>query len=506
MRAQNNTTYQLWREAPQATDRFEVSNRYSGDEIKITYESPAFYLSAYGAGQLDINVDFALPTGIEISSGTQPQTKLVRINTDKSVGLHPELLPNKDEASYECKISYQRKQELKGLYIGDGVPTERGEAIYLPVAVPSFPHTVQVWKINPENLSTSATTSVQINSTGVFSTPNSITLSNDFVFAMFGDTDIHVLDYSLQFQSKVSVGDAYTVVTGIKCAYENTYSLLGFKKAKVATQNISFNHVLGSKLIARSSGPNKILTTNVREVLLDAVKGFREQNRMTGFPAWVSSKSVSPMALSTSGVSPGGDRVREAAVCIDGGLFVVGFSDRPIRVLALEAAGREEEIVFGREGKSIYCLHSQGDNQGLRVSRVDNQNWKQTHGLSLPLGEGVADLTTDTRQRQPGTPYKNQRSTSMVIALDEKLLFVSHGRSIFKIDVATMTLQETFKVELPCRVFHVWWGKPTQDSHLVYGSPNSCTLLYAIGASYRGNGVEEKEFKTHLYKLAIPDK
>jgi hypothetical protein len=94
----------------------------------------------------------------------------------------------------------------------------------------------------------------------------------------------------------------------------------------------------------------------------------------------------------------------------------------------------------------------------------------------------------------------------MVCTLDEKLLFVSHGRSIFKIDAATMSLQETYKTELPCRVFHAWWGKPTQDSHVMYGSPSSCNLLYAIGASYRGNGFEAREFKTHLYKLAIPDK
>jgi hypothetical protein len=174
-------------------------------------------------------------------------------------------------------------------------------------------------------------------------------------------------------------------------------------------------------------------------------------------------------------------------------------------VLALESAGQEEDIVFGREGKTIYCLHSQGDNQGLRVSRVDNVTWKQTHGLSLPRGEGVADLATDTRQRQAGTSYKNYRSASMAIGSDEKLLFVSHGRSIFKIDVAKMELRGTFKTELPCRVFHVWWGKPTEGSHAVYGTPTSCTLLYAIGASYRGNGIDSRDYKTHLYKLAIPD-
>ena len=85
-------------------------------------------------------------------------------------------------------------------------------------------------------------------------------------------------------------------------------------------------------------------------------------------------------------------------------------------------------------------------------------------------------------------------------------MFVSHGKSIFRIDLATMKVTHTFQMELPCRVFHVWWGKPTHDSHPDYGTPTGCTLLYAIGANYKGNGYEGREFKTQLYKLAIPSK
>lgn len=504
-RAQNATTYQFWREAPGA-ERDEALNRYSGEEISITYNTPAFYISAYGAGQLDVNVDFSLPRGIEISSGAQAQTKLVRINTDKSVGLHPELLPDKNEMSYECLITYLRKQEVKGVYIGDGVATERGESIFLPVADPSMQIVGRVLKISPENLSITESQMILNTGGGVFATPNSIALSSDYIFAMFGNTDVYVLDYSLRIlKDKADVTDSFAVVTGIGCAYNNETFLLGVKKDKTTVQNISSHYNLVAKIIAKTSSEKGFATGNSRDVSLDSVKGFREQNRMAGYPAWVSSKTVSPMALSTSIVAPGGDRIREVAVCIEGGLFVVGKSDKPIRELALESAGREEGIVFGREGKSIYCLHSQGENQGLRLSRVDNVTWKQTHGLSLPRGEGVADLATDTRQRQVGTSYKNYRSASMVISLDEKQLFVSHGRSIFKIDVAKMELRGTFKTELPCRVFHVWWGKPTEGSHGIYGTPSSCTLLYAIGASYKGNGIDSEDFKTHLYKLAIPD-
>lgn len=504
LRAQNATTYQFWREATGA-ERLEALNKYFGDAIQITYNTPVFYLSAYGAGQLDINVDFSLPPGIEISAGAQAQTKLIRINTDKSLGLRPELLPNKDEKTYECVVSYLRKQELKHVYVGDGVATEDGKAIFLPVAHPDIQVVSRVLKINPENLSVTESQTIQ-NTGGVFATPNSVALSKDFVHVMFGGTDIYVLDQSLRFlKDKAGVADSFAVVTAFESAYTTENFLLGVDKDKKVVNNISSHQRLAAKYIIKSSSEREFVTTNGRDALLDNVQGFRAQNQMTGHPAWVSNKTVSPIAPSTAGVTHTGDNIRELAVCIDGGLFVVGKADKPIRTLALESAGQEEDIVFGREGKSIYCLHSQGDNQGLRLSRVDNVAWKQTHGLSLPRGEGVADLATDTRQRQAGTPYKGHRSASMAISLDEKLLFVSHGRSIFKIDLAKMELRGTFKTDLPCRVFHVWWGKPTEDSHGVYGTPSSCTLLYAIGASYRGNGIDSKDFKTHLYKLAIPD-
>ncbi|HEX6719432.1 MAG TPA: hypothetical protein VF088_20180, partial [Pyrinomonadaceae bacterium] len=144
---------------------------------------------------------------------------------------------------------------------------------------------------------------------------------------------------------------------------------------------------------------------------------------------------------------------------------------------------------------------------GLRISRIDNKAWKQTHSLSLPRGEGVANLTTDTRQRNPQDRDKVSRSASIVRSGDGKWLFVSHGRSIFKIEAATLTVRDTYKVDLPCRLFYVGWGKPTADTHPLYGAPSSCTLLYALGASYLGDGtnVKDNQYKTQLYKLAIRD-
>jgi len=213
------------------------------------------------------------------------------------------------------------------------------------------------------------------------------------------------------------------------------------------------------------------------------------------------------MALSPSPVSPRGERIREAAICINGGVFVVGNDAQGIRTLALQSTRQEEAVVFGREGSEIYCAHLQADNEGLRISRVDNKTWKQTHTLSLPRGEGVANLTTDTRQRGSRDRDKASRSASLVISADGKWIFVSHGRSVFKIEAATLTLRDTYKVDLPCRLFYVGWGKPTPDTHPLYGAPSSCTLVYALGASYTGDGspVSDNQYKTQLYKIAIRD-
>ena len=503
LRAHNHTSYEIWKEVPEAKDRFERSNRYGDEEIKITYDTPAFHFLAYGAGQLHVEVDFALPPGLETSSGREPQRQLLRINTDGSDGLQAEVMPTTSQTSFNCKLIYLRKQELKAIFIGDGVARERGEAIYLPVGVAGMPAIMQVWKIDPDNLSTLPSAIFQSQTRGVtynvFALPNGIALSNEYIFAMFADNEVQVLDFSLQLEDKVSVDD-YTVVTGIKSQYDGHYFLLGMKQ-----ENAKSSYKLSSRIIAKSnSGPRKIMTGTGRSVSLDAVKGFREQNKVPGSPAWVSSKTISPIAVSPSIVSPGGERGREVAICVDGGVIVVGNTEQSIRTLALESAGREEDIVFGRDGAHIYCLHSESDT-GLRLSRVDNKTWKQTHSLALKTDEKAPDLTIDTRQQRPAGIHKNHRSISMVRTLDDKYIFVSHGRTIFKID-ASMKLIDSYKMELPCRVFHVWAGKPSTDSHPVYGSPSSCILLYAVGATYTGNGVEGGNSKTHLYKLGIPDR
>jgi hypothetical protein len=74
---------------------------------------------------------------------------------------------------------------------------------------------------------------------------------------------------------------------------------------------------------------------------------------------------------------------------------------------------------------------------------------------------------------------------SVMTKLKEMCRSVGAG-NLVKVEPATPTLRDTFKVDLPCRLFEVGWGKPTTESHPLYGAPSSCTLLYALGASYTG--------------------
>ena len=505
---QNATTYQLWREPN--------GGPWPGDEV-IRCNTPAFSIYAHGAGHLQVNVDFSLPFGIEIASTAAAQSKLISIDGSRSTGLRAEVLAAVPNVGVEIRITYVGKSELNGVYIGDGVPSERGDALYIPLSKPEDQRNTQILKINPENFSVTANThTILYSARGRFAMPNSIAVTKEAVLALF-DNEIWLMDTSLQIKTKYpflnstisaftghSDGDCCMIETnpnahGMMSKYMYAFQLLRAVVGKNFRQELDFS--------VRS------------QTLLDDVRGFNQQPAIPGAPPWVP-LSTSPIALSTSAVSPKGERIREVAVCVKGGVFVVGnapgggfggggFGDRndaeAIRFLALQSTGQEEAVVFGRDGSEIYCAHSQSDNEGLRISRVDNKAFKQTHSLSLPRGEGVANLTTDTRQRRPQDRDKVSRSASIVLGADGKWLFVSHGRSVFKVEAATLTLRETYKVDLPCRPFHVGWGKPTQDSHPLYGSPSSTTLLYGLGASYTGDGSTANQYKTHLYKIVIRD-
>ena len=502
LKVTNATTFELWKRAPGVNDRFERENPLFDKEITIRYDTPNFLLFAHGAGEVYVDVDFSLPAGIEMSSSRERQHKSIRINTDHAGALQLELLPGQDAMRYECKVRYVQKSDLDGVYLGDGMPMERGEAIYLPVAMRDNQLQTQVLRIDPASLSVRP--SQKFSGKGVFASPNDVVVSTDYVLAMFGENnETLLLDSTLQPENKV-LNPEYTVISAIKGDYEGYYCLLAMKDEQRSNRpDIRFHFSLVRRFVGKDHA-RRMYASKTAEISLDAVRSFREQPPLPGFPHWITPYTSFPMALSPLRVTTRNERVREAAICMYGGLFVIGDSEASIRSLNVQAAAEEEAIVYGRDGLVIFCAHSQGDKAGLRISRVDNVGWKQTHGLSLPRGEDVVDLTRDIQQRSPQDLYKTTHAASMLRTLDGKLLFVSHGRTIFMIDSSNLTLLDTFKVDLPCRLLHVWSGRPTTESHGIYGTPSSCILLYAIGSSYMGDGKQSKsDFITRLYKLGI---
>lgn len=495
LRMINYTTYQFWQQAPEASD--PGAKRYDGDLLTIVYNTPSLLVFGHGAGELHVNVDFSLPTGIEISPGSQPQSKLIRINTDRSKGLYPELLPNRTDTAFELKIGYRRKKEIDGVFAGDGVASQNSAALFFPVALPRDQSQVQVWKINPEDLSHVASGNLSSGG-GLFAPPNSVALSGEYVYAMI-DNEIHVLDQSLQKRGQSNVNFFYTFVSDIDGYYDSTDCyLLGMKQDRPidTSRPIWYHYLLGIGVMSRDASGVKLLT--IRDISLDSVRGIVPQHPLRGAPTWVSTATFSPMAISPVRPASG---TRKVAVGIHGGLFVV---DGAIKSIPVQSAGREEDIIFNRDGRVAYCLHTRPDNQGLLVSRV-NVDSGQVQSLSLPRGEGPFDVVGG-QQALREFPNKNQRAASVARTPEENLLFVSHGKSIFKIENGpSLVHRETYTMELPCRIFHVAKGRPTSDSHAEFGSSAPCNLVYALGGSYRGDGKKGSGF-THLYKIAVLDK
>jgi hypothetical protein len=81
----------------------------------------------------------------------------------------------------------------------------------------------------------------------------------------------------------------------------------------------------------------------------------------------------------------------------------------------------------------------------------------------------------------------------LALSPDDRTLFVSAGRTIYRIDTASFTLSPWTKIlELSCRLFQVKEGKR-----------NTWTVS-ALGSDYVGDGSAVNSFKTHLYSFTAP--
>ena len=353
--------------------------------------------------------------------------------------------------TYVCQIGYGLKKKLDGVYIGDGVSNKTDKHFYLPLAFPADLSTTQILKIDNHGFIPLA--SMAQKGGRFFSFPNSMSVSSDKVFAMFGNPELLILDQDLQVKSRKNYDDAgarFTAVLSLKATADGGIYMLIMKERRPHPPEKEYYYSL---VIERGQRT---------EISLDAVPGLRGGS-FGKAPAWVDSSVtfMNPMA-----VSPDGNRV---AIGIEGGLIIIDVPSRKNQVVGFTGAKRGQtmvtpttagDIVFSTAQNSILCVHNTSDSNGVMVSRITLNDMKKD-SILLPAGEGGSLLTSDTSKVvSPGEKKKVARALSIALDTGELCLFVSHGRTIMRVflgfEMRVLPWRET--VELPCRLIQVKLG------------------------------------------------
>jgi hypothetical protein len=483
LRIRNTSPYKLWFRSPEATEPRDREKEYIDEAITIRHGTPSFSLYAHGAGELPFDVDFGLPHGIEISSGSVVQKKRIRINLDQSTGLNADSFTVNEGAeydTYECTVRYKRKRDLEFVYLGDGVPDKDGAYIYIPVASPS---TLQILKVDANALVPIAGTGLSggLAGGGVFAAPNSVGVLKDKVIAILKNTDFVVYDHSLRFIKVIRLTQ-HDVVTNLKGASNDVkFCLLGMKQENSGPFKYSYSYV------ERSFDP---AFNNERDLVLDLQKGFTPA-RVPGAPAWVSPSTTSPIDVSM-GVA--------VALCVEGGLILVDLKRKAVMEVAINGTGREEAVVIDPIEPVIFCAHAKPDTHGLMITRINSSNLSDKQTITLP--STVTHMVTDTNAFVgPNLRYNRPRAVSLAVTPDT--LFVSHAMKIYALDKKRLTERQQITVDLPCRLIQARRMKAPGEAHAKYGTPRDCYMLWAIGSMYIGGGQNMEKFRTALYKIAV---
>lgn len=483
LRIRNATPYKLYLRSPAAPDPRDREKDYDEEGIKVRYNTLPFSIYAHGAGELHFDVDFALPHGIEMTAGSESQTKRIRINRDPSVGLSIEStsVNETDEYdAYEFTLRYKLEKSLGGVYIGDGVPSKDGASFYLPLA--SSAVRSEVVKIDANNLL--ITESASVDGNGIFSAPNSVAVLADKVIAILKNNIVSIFDFPLKFSRGMPLA-GHEVVTNLKGSPNDTkFFTLGMKQEARGPIKYSFSYA--NRSLAAPLDDDRDV------VLLDAQQGFRPA-RVSGAPAWVSPSTISPMDVSM-GLS--------VAICVEGGLILVDVRRKTIMEVGLEGTGREEAVLFDPNPREpfIFCAHARPDTQALMISRINPGNPKDKLTITLP--SPVTHMVTDKGTSVgPNLKYNRTRAVSLVATSDA--LFVSHATKIYVLDKTRLTQRQQVTVDLPCRLIQVRRGKPPGENNPPYAAPRDCYLIWAIGSIYIGDGQNLERARTKLYKIGI---
>ena len=485
LRIRNESPFWLWTRSPESPNPDEREKFYEqgqGQVITIKYNTPAFSIYAHGGGELPVDVDFAMPLGLEASYGVAQQ-KCVRINTEKAVaGFVIESIssPATSEDPYECTMRYRLERKLEAVYMGDGAPSRDGSSFYLPIAVPPSATSGQVLKINANDLSTIASASVDARS--VFAAPNSLAVLADSVLAVLKNCELNIFDLSLKPIKKVNLSQ-YDLITNIKGGHtEAKFFTVGMRQLAANPPRYSY-----SFSVAQKTAP----TSSDMDLAMDSQPGFTAKP-VPGAPAWVSQSTIPLMDANVGGV----------AICIEGGLLLIELRSKRFIAMKIEGVVRQEAVLIEPLSNVVFFAHSNPGNNELSVSRMNPgapTDRMPTVKLPFPLTHVVTDKNPPS-----GTNLQYNRPRAVSMAMTDRELFVSHATKISVIDKNKMTLSRTISLDYPCRLIQVRRGTlpatPTPYGHV---GPRECNLIWALGSIYIGTGVELRHQQYRLYKLAV---
>lgn len=466
----NTTPYQLWLRSPEAPD--QSARAYNGEEISINYGVPPFTIYAHGAGELGFEIDFSQPQGMEIKQPNTNQTKRIRVDNSKAQALRLHLSsfrPADALATYEFSVSYRIQTSLPGVYIGDGVSS--GETFYVPLGSAVDAKKSDVVKIAANDLKIEK--SISLDGTGLFSHPNSIVALSDKLIAIF------------QGSLAVALSPDLTLLGGHAFSWHDIITTLKGSGTKVC--------MLGIKLESpqlKCSIMELDTTNSAFNILsLDQQKGFRTA-RVTGAPAWLSPLTNSPMDVNG----------QTAAICVEGGLFLIDLTKKSVTEIKLEGTGREEAVLIDLKDNYVFCAHSTPNGGGIIVSYVSlrNQQMRLNHTFFTPVHNMLTNTSPPTT---PDLRYKSPRAVSLVTVQDQ--LVVSHGREIHVLNKSDLRELREVTVDLHCRLIRAQLGTPPGENHPKYGSPREGYVVWAVGGTYEGNGQTRDKYQTAIYKIAI---
>jgi hypothetical protein len=489
----NRTSYSLIEKRPKARERDTRSVSSFATRIDWTY--PGFLIYAHGAGELKFDIDLLLPHGLELSPATQPQTKCVRIDGERANGLILSATSFKEPNEYECEIQYKIVKELPNVVgVAGGQASNDGKALYL-AAAPSVTATqAYVAKIDPNSLEITGTSGATP-AKDLFTAPRGVGALKGYVVAMFGDNNVHAMDHSLKPINIFSVSD-YTALT-----YMHTYdadSTIFFiaMKQEGAGQNVKYKYDYLQKFLYKppQNQPDTMGNGWIEE--LDALAGFVTTNRVPGAPRWVSPTTPSPVAPLFSGV--------KFAICVEGGVMMC--EPRPSTKwseIRIEGAGREEAVAFDSQYALLYTAHAKPNGDGLVITRISYDNVQDKKSITLP--GPVIDMATDTRPfTTPALRYRHYRAVSLAAPGSQDALFVTHGNTIYQLHNRDLTITRSATVDLPCRFIDVRLAKPPGSRYQTFSEPMECWMIWAVGATYKGDGTKVEQYKTKLYKIGFP--